>query len=633
VTADAMPVAAAYARSRPPVHDAIVRSSHYVTMRDGVRIALDLYLPAGHTGALPTMLRQTRYFRGYDPSWLGRWLGEDRLDPANPRLRRYFVTRGYAWVDVDVRGSGASGGIWHSPWSPLEVRDGAEIVDWIIAQPWSSGRVGTTGNSYDGTAAELLVTTGHPAVRAVAPRCSLYDVYTDIAYPGGVRQAWFTAAWTRANQALDANHPERMISEAMAQARPFWDRGVRRRVLERMLRLVFQRVRPVDGDHAAVTERLDARRANLDVEAASREVEFRDDLQHSGLGPQTVDTFSPSAYLDRQRAAAIPTLSISGWFDGGYPHAAIKRQLSLDQPDAQLVLGPWNHGLSMNVSPHAASRKAGFDLAAELLRFFDRHLLDPTALPSGSAASPGQARLVDRASEPGPAVRYYVMGQEQWRSAPRWPPPEATPRRLYLGDGQLLGESPGSTVARDRLVHDPATGSGRRSRWRTLVSPFVVADYPDRARRGRHLLVYRSAPLAEPLDVAGHPILELHLAADAPDGAVFAYLEDETATAVHYVTEGQVRVIHGLASEPPSYTSPAPYRSFRRRDARALEPGAVTCVRFDLLPVAYRFARGSRIRLALATADADHFAPIPGAASYAVLRGATHPSHLELPAL
>ncbi|MBA2542013.1 MAG: CocE/NonD family hydrolase [Deltaproteobacteria bacterium] len=613
--ADAMPAADAYAATRPASHLAIERTSHYLTMRDGVRIAIDVSRPVDAPGRLPTLVRQTRYFRALEPTRLGRWLGDSRVDPVNGRMRAFFVSRGYAWIDVDVRGSGASTGVWHSPWSPLEVEDGREILDWIVAQPWSNGRVGATGNSYDGTAAELMATLGHPALVACAPRCSLYDVYTDVAYPGGVRQEWFTAAWTRANQALDANHPETMVAEAMAQARPWFERGIPRRVLERALRLVFRRVRPVEGDHAAVAAALAERASNLDVAAAARGVEYRDDPQPSLLGPQTADAFSPSSYLDRARAARVPMLSLSGWFDAAYPHAAIKRHLSLGDARNKLVLGPWNHGVSMNVSPHAAQRKATFDLDAELLRFFDHHLFERESGITSEAA-----------------VRYYVMGAETWRSAPSWPPPDATPRALYLDARRTLSWTPPAEAAeRDLLVHDPATGSGRRSRWRTLVSPFVVADYPDRSTR--RLMTYTTAPLEEDLEIAGHPIVELHVTTDAPDGAVFAYLEEQTADAVHYVTEGALRLIHReVDGANAMFQSPAPYRSYLRRDARPMPVGAVTRIVFDLLPVAYRFARGSRIRVAFATADADHFAAVPEAAkTIAIERSPSHPSLIQLP--
>lgn len=90
-------------------------SSCYVTMRDGVRIAIDLYLPAGLTSAarLPAILHQTRYYRSLQLRWpLRMLLGGKPLQhiAADKRRRRRFVASGYAWVDVDVRGSGASFG-------------------------------------------------------------------------------------------------------------------------------------------------------------------------------------------------------------------------------------------------------------------------------------------------------------------------------------------------------------------------------------------------------------------------------------------------------------------------------------------------------------------------------------------
>ncbi|MBL7659891.1 CocE/NonD family hydrolase, partial [Escherichia coli] len=90
-------------------------------------------------------------------------------------------------------------------WSSDEIRDGAEIVDWIVRQPWCNGTVAALGNSYDGTSAELLLVNQHPAVRVIAPCFSLFDVYTDIAFPGGIHAAWFTDTWGRYNEALDRN--------------------------------------------------------------------------------------------------------------------------------------------------------------------------------------------------------------------------------------------------------------------------------------------------------------------------------------------------------------------------------------------------------------------------------------------
>jgi putative CocE/NonD family hydrolase len=119
-------------------------SSRYLTMRDGVRIAVDLYLPRTMAPGvkLPTVLLQTRYFRAHRVAWPASAFWPGLLEP---RIAR-FVKNGYAFVAVDARGSGASFGTRTQEWSPDEVRDGAEIMDWIVAQPWSNGRSARLGS-------------------------------------------------------------------------------------------------------------------------------------------------------------------------------------------------------------------------------------------------------------------------------------------------------------------------------------------------------------------------------------------------------------------------------------------------------------------------------------------------------
>ena len=86
-----------------------------------------------------------------------------------------FVPRGYALVVVDVRGTGACFGTRDSFRSPRERADYKAIADWIVAQPWSDGRIGATGISYLGAACDFLASTGHPAVKAIAPLFAVWD--------------------------------------------------------------------------------------------------------------------------------------------------------------------------------------------------------------------------------------------------------------------------------------------------------------------------------------------------------------------------------------------------------------------------------------------------------------------------
>jgi predicted acyl esterase len=119
--------------------DGATRTSFYLTMRDGVRIAVDLNLPESLKAGdrIPALVRQTRYYRSFDLGWRLRFVTRNW-----PVQKDLFLAHGYAWLDVDVRGTGASFGRWVHPWSPDEIRDGAEVVDWVIRQPWSNGKVG-----------------------------------------------------------------------------------------------------------------------------------------------------------------------------------------------------------------------------------------------------------------------------------------------------------------------------------------------------------------------------------------------------------------------------------------------------------------------------------------------------------
>ncbi len=553
------------------------RRSFYVDVRDGVPIAVDLYLPegAGKGARVAAILRMTRYWRAVRFRALVRSLLDEPSD-----LAQRFLAAGYAWLDVDVRGSGASGGVQASLFSDDEVRDGGEIVDWIVRQPWSSGLVGALGDSYDGTAAELLLANRNPAVRAVAPRFALFDGYTDIGYPGGVHLAWFTETWGRFNDAIDRG--------SLFAAFPAW------------VPLFVSGPRPVDGPDGARGVRA-AQRAhlrNFDVHAAALATPFRDDVA-PGLGIRTADWSPHGVRREAIEASGAAVFSYSGWLDGAYAHAAVKRFRTLSNPGQRLLLGPWNHGGDQRLEPLEPTRASEFDHAGELTRFFDLHLKSP------GTAVPGNAE---------PKVTWFTTGKQRWRHAASWPPP-AKPLRLYLASESRLGFEPETAPAGfDRYATDPESGTGESSRWRGLAVP-TWTEYPDRAERDRHLRVYETATLARDLEVTGHPIVNLTVRCDQPDGALFAYLEDvDPRGNVGYVTEGVLRAWQRRvrpAREAP-YALSVPYHSFTRADAEPLVPGERAELVFDLQPISHQFRRGHRIRLAIAGADRDQFAALPG---------------------
>jgi len=571
------------------------RESRYLTMRDGVRIAVDIYLPRdiAATDKLPAILHQTSYHRSHAFRWpLGLFLD----GPGG--LVELFVSRGYAWIDVDVRGSGASFGTRPMPWAPDEVRDGAEIVDWIVRQPWSSGVVGATGISYAGTAAEMLLINRHPAVKAIAPRFSLYDVYPDVAFPGGIHLAWFTEAWARLNRDLDAN---RLPSDVPWYAR-----------------LAISSVRSVDedGDGRLLAAALKEHAANYDPHLWALDVTYRDDVPRGA--PGAADRFSPHSFARQIAASGAAVYGYSGWLDGAYQLAAIKRYWALGGASTRLIVGPWDHGGRRQISPDASSPAVAFDQAAELLRFFDHHLR-------------GRANGIE-AEAP---VHYFTMGEERWKSAARWPPPSRT-WSLYPDEGGKLSSTPPQAAETDRYAADFTAGTGIATRWRALLGGIGAPPYPDRIRRDAQLLVYTSPPLEEAVEVTGHPVVRLLVSASTSDAAVFVYLEDvDESGRVSYVTEGQLRALHRkrVATSPRNATLPIPLRRFTRADGRPLTPDEPATLVFDLLPTSYRFARGHAVRIAISAADIDHFARIPreGPSTLRIHRGGTNASRVDLP--
>lgn len=573
-------------------YEGVSRTSQYLTMRDGVRLAVDIYLPKNLKNGekLPTILMQTRYWRYIDL----RWLASAFADFPPKEITR-IIENGYAIVRLDARGTGASFGSRSCPWSADEVADGAQVVDWIIKQPWSDAQIGSVGGSYEGTAAEFLATNMHPAVKCVAPMFSLYDVYPDIAFVGGIHLEWFTRVWQEGNHAMDVNKPQEVFWWA-----PLVTRGVSR-VDE-------------DADGSLLKEALKDHTANYAVHDQAAQLIYRDDVSTGGL---SMDNFSPHAFAEKLIESKAPIYSYSGWFDGGYPHAAIKRFLTIRNPGSRLILGPWDHGGDDHVRPFDKTIKAKFDHVGELLRFFDYHL-----------------KGKDSGINEEPPVRYYTMVEDKWKSATTWPPANSRRQKLFLGEnGSLNHQEPAANNNADSYLVDRAIGSGEKSRWRCLAKKMAV-DYGDRRGFDKKLSTYTSPPLARDKEVTGHPIVTLHISADKKDAQVFVYLEDVDENGrVAYVTEGMLRAIHRkITTDKPPYITPGIYRSFLKADAMPLNPGEIAELKFDLLPVSWLFKKGHSIRIAISGADKDHFRFLPGdPPTITIHRSPAHPSRIELP--
>ncbi|HEY5300767.1 MAG TPA: CocE/NonD family hydrolase [Acetobacteraceae bacterium] len=564
-----------YLDTRPALGRVGTPRSSYVAMHDGCRLAVDVYLPPDAPARVPTILILTPYYRRFAVAPDAP--AGTEATPGVARWRDLFVPRGYALVAVDARGTGASFGTRDSFRSPREREDYGEIAAWVVAQPWSDGRIGATGISYVGAACDFLASTGHKSVRAIAPLSAVWDTYADHYYPGGLLLDRLAQSYDSLMVALD--HDRRDLLGAFAY---FKDTSLAGPA-------------PVDDDPGGVARDAAVRehRANFRMPSFIAEFRFHDDTL-----PYDPD-FSPASFSPCHYAPGIPAdvavCSVSGWMDGaGYQNGAIARFLTLSNPKRHLLLGPWDHGARINVSPWRRAETPAFALDGELLRFFDEYLMEmDTGLTRESR------------------VHYFSLHDEQWREAAQWPPIETT-RRLHLAEGGALWAEPGA-AGEDRHQVDFGFGTGSDTRYERLAAHDTREYYADWAGREASLLCYRSAPLDAPAELAGHAVLTLLLAASEPDTAIHAYLsEEEPDGTARYVTEGVLRALHRkLSACPPEYRASWPYHTHDRADAAPLVPGRTERIVLALLPTAWMFGKGSRIRLAIGGADADHYGQVP----------------------
>ncbi|MEG3177271.1 CocE/NonD family hydrolase [Sphingomonas sp. RB3P16] len=553
-----------------PEPAAIRNASFYIPMRDGVRLAVDLWLPVTmpQSSQVPTVMETTRYWRA------------SRKGPKGNATQRALNDRGYAYIIIDARGSGASFGNRRMEWAPEEVADLKNIVEWIVSQPWSNGKVGGVGTSYSGNTAELLAATGHPAVKAVAPLFSDFDPASF--WPGGVRVSGFVDAWVAANAALDAND---MCALAKLAKSPCF-----------LAKAFVGGVKPVDGPDGdkLLAEALADHRANADLGRSIAQAEFSDDKGPSGLG---VSDVAPYRYRAAIEAAAVPMLVYAGWMDGASAAGAIARFNSFSNVQ-KVYIGAWSHGGQFDTDPFKPKKApANPDKTAQqdtVLRFFDCYLKDVQPNPT------------DRLCSADKSIAFYTMGEGQWHTTGQWPIQSADIKRFQMTPetGLELGSvaQRASATLRYRIDFDTTTGSSNR--WATQNGEGDVV-YDNRTAQSAKMLSFTSAPLTTDADVTGHPVVKLKLSTDRPDGVVHAYLEDVAPDGrVTYLTEGVLRLSRRkVSTSAPPYWQAGPFQTLARADHAPMVQGQWEDVSLVMFPLSARIKTGHRIRVSISGAD------------------------------
>lgn len=588
------------ALGKPPEklpYDEYTVSSTYITVRDGVKIAATICLPKGLGPGekIPTLLFQTRYWRAMELRIPFRWIFDETF--TNTPTPEIFTSRGYAIIYTDVRGTGASFGTRPHPWAEDEIKDGADIMDWIIRQPWSDGNVVTNGISYTGTTAEMLIVNNHPALKASMPGHGIFDAYTDVAFPGGVFDHTFIQLWGFLGRNLDNNNA--------SMFRPVLPAGW----------LLMKGVKPVetDKDLSQLKEAIRQHATNQYVFEMIHDKDYSDDTLPDGTG---IDASSVYPRKDKIEESNIPILAWCSWLDSGLVDAIITRFINLKNPMIA-ILGDWNHGLGFSAN-----------------QFFPDRSVTPTPTERVNAWVNFFDICLKGNGIQGKTLYYYTMVEEKWNKTNRWPPEGHTRKLWYLSENNTLSTSiPQTDSGADSYRINFTATTGRLNRWWTLLAQPI--DYSNRAKAEKKLLTYTSSPIEEDMEITGNPIVTLYIDSTHEDGALHVYLDDvDEHGNITYITDGQLRVIHRkISSEDPPYKIMVPYHSYKKKDAKPLIPGEIAEIKFGLYATSVVIRKGHRIRIAIAGADKDTFAKYPaeGRPTINVQRNKNYASYIDLP--
>ena len=549
--------------------------SVYVPVGDGVRLAVDVWLPVERIavgGTVGTVMRLTRYYRAEAPQEPG-----PEAD-TNAAAGDLFNDAGFALVVGDARGTGASFGTRTGELSEREIQDYGELIAWVAAQPWSNGRVGVYGTSYEGQAAELVAGLGNAHVVAVAALFSPHDPYRELFYPGGCGTDGRYARWMYESQLQDG------VTGA----------------LERLAAITGQPadtialpspVKPVDGPDGPSL--LDAARgehqSNTDAHALMARVPFRDD-RVAGLDWEAT---APAAFRAAIASSGVPMLVRAGWLDGGFAAGALARFVT-QASHQEVEIGPWGHGGSSFADTLRPSGPADHDpLSTEsqdrrLVEFFARYL-ERTGKPAGPST-----------------LAFGTLGTNTWQTFTSWPPAGARTQRWYVGSMAGLTPEAGPAGTVNHRV-DVTTSTGATNRWLAIDLGRAPA-YPDRKHADDSLLTFTSEPVPADVHILGFPVVTMRLATSGTDGAVYVYLEDVNPDGhLSYLSEGCLRFLHRGTTGPAEPTRLGVPRTFARSDALRVVPGNPMDLAVQLLPVSAIVPAGHRVRVAIAGHDASCF--------------------------
>ncbi len=601
------------ARGSEPRYEVIVSKNVMVSMRDGVRLATDIYRPALNgipvPGKFPVILERTPYNKGGIAGWAS-----------------YFVPRGYVAVGQDVRGRYASEGNWRPHRD--DVRDGYDTAKWIGEQPWCNGNIGTVGTSYPGGTQHALAISNPPYLKAMIP----VDAMSNYGRYGIRHNGAFELRWM--NWIFNIGLPE-----GAHEAR---DPAVREALTE-----LGKHVREY-AKGLPLRRGTTALRLAPDYEAWLVEAMGHGDYDDywKNMGASVVDHVAE--YKD------IPVYLVSGWYDSWGTQTANLNYVELSKAKKgpiRLIMGPWTHGGQTHSFAGEAEfgREAALDFAAFELRWFDRWL---KGIENGDDREPPVRIFVMGGGDAhkSPEGRTFVGGH--WRDEHEWPLARTASTPYYLhADGSLSTDKPAAPSAVNSPTHylfDPRhpvpTLGGNISSEGVLTFHGAYdqrcrADYwvcedtrPLSARND--VLVFETPPLDRDTEVTGRLIVKLWASSSAPDTDFTAKLVDVYPPNANFPAGIDLNVADSIVR--------ARYRDSLEK-ATLMKPGEVYPFTIEMYPTSLVFKRGHRIRLDISSSNFPRFDVNPNTgeplnnnrrwavAENVIYHDAEHPSHIVLP--
>jgi len=554
---------------------AVIEQKIMVPMRDGVRLATDVYRPKTGEPA-PIIFSRTPYNFN---SW-----GNGKLNTNTYRSAYEAVKRGFAYVVQNERGKFFSEGEWDILGPPTT--DGYDALTWMAEQTWSNGRVGTLGCSSTAEWQMVVAALDHPAHAALVPMGfgagigRVGEFYEQGNwYRGGVFQMLF-AAWLYGNQNIRRpNFPPDMSCEELVHASRYYD--------------LAPEMPSVDWSKAL---------RHLPVMDIMKNVKGPKGIYEKMIKRKPDDPvwYKGGLYHD-DMPFGVPSLWFMSWYDVSIgPNLALFNHVRNNAADPEVaenqfaVIAPTLHCAFAGAAEETivGERNVGdarFDYDSLIYGWFDYWLK-------------GEDNEI---LEKTPKVRYYTMGLNKWQSSDTWPPEGAEMVTYYLtssgkansvfGDGRLSTNPPGPEDKPDTFTYDPAfpvpsyggnvccTGNAVRG-----------GSFDQRQMEARHdILVYSTAPLQKGVEVSGTIEITLYLSSDVKD-------TDFTVKLLDVYPDGKAYNLDETIQR-------ARYREGYNRQV-FMENAKVYKIEVSPMSTSNYFAPGHRIRIEVSSSNFPRFA-------------------------